>query len=239
MSSIHTVRGNIAHSSLEDFYDIELSTLNKENYSLKCREEVQKLLVKHWKGYHEKLDSLELSKEQEKFYFEETMMMLMNWVNFFVKKLEGTIKEGKSVQEAFAQLKPIREQEYRSDNYSVRGFIDAIHHLEEEVHLVDYKTNSRFDIKDSIKLQLAIYCLLYFEKHGKTPSKVGIFFLRYKLKMMNVDKDLLELAKREVSLIHEHTSSTEEIDDYPRTVTPLCKWSTGQCDFYEVCKPHN
>ena len=79
----------------------------------------------------------------------------------------------------------------------------------------------------------------YYEKHGKMPSKVGIFFLRHKLKMINVDEDLLKLARRELELIHGHTGLTSEMIDYPRTITGLCKWSTGQCDFYNTCKPHN
>ena len=70
------------------------------------------------------------------------------------------------------------------------------------------------------------------------PDKVGVFFLRHKLKMMNVDKELLQLARLEIELIHGHTVLTDEIEDYPKTITPLCKWSTGQCDFYNPCKPH-
>ena len=121
---------------------------------------------------------------------------------------------------------------------SVQGFIDAIHHQEDGVHIIDYKTNSSFDLKDENKLQLAIYSLLYLETHGKLPSKVGIFFLRHKLKLMAVDEQLLELAKKEIMLIHAHTSATEKREDYPKTVNNLCKWSTGQCDFYKTCKPH-
>lgn len=238
--NIHGVRGNIAHSCLEDFYDIDVSTFNTENYDFKFKEAIQKLLVHQWNAYKGKLSSLNLNHDQIKFYFEETMLMLMNWTNQFITKIERTMENKKmSLQEAFQYLTPVREMEYRSDNYSVRGFIDAIRHLEDEVHIIDYKTNSRFDIKDSIKLQLGIYSLLYFEKHGKIPSKVGIFFLRHKLKMMDVDKELLELARREIELVHGHTSTCENLTEYPRKVTPLCKWKTGQCDFYDACRPHD
>ncbi|MEK6900703.1 MAG: PD-(D/E)XK nuclease family protein, partial [Nanoarchaeota archaeon] len=178
--------------------------------------------------------------KQEQFYFEETMLMLINWTNQFLEKLEMTMLEKKiSLQEAFQYLTPIREMQYHSDNYSVRGFIDAIQHLEDEVHIIDYKTNSSLEVKDSIRLQLAIYCLLYFEKHGKMPSKVGIFFLRHKLKLISVDEDLLRMARKEIELIHAHTSRTEKKEDYPTTIGHLCKWNSGQCDFYETCKPHD
>ena len=237
--NIHQVRGNIAHSTLENFYDIDVTQFTDEDYAQKFSETAQKLLLSCWGRYKEKLDELQLSPDQEKFYFEETMLMVMNWITHFNEEITKVMEEKEmGLPEAFMFLTPIREQKYKSDNYSVQGFIDAIQHIEDEVHIIDYKTNSRFDMKDGIKLQLAIYSLLYFEKHGETPSKVGIFFLRHKLKMMNVDEELLELAKREIKLIHLHTSSTEHIEDYPCTVTPLCKWSTGQCDFYDTCKPH-
>ena len=237
--SIHTVRGNIAHSCLEHFYDIDVGEFNEENYELRFKEAIQKLLVHQWNAYKDKLDSLKLNNDQIKFYFEETMLMLMNWTNQFLERITKTMKnKNMSVQEAFQYVTPIREIEYRSDNYSVRGFVDAIRHLENEVHIIDYKTNSSFQIKDSIKLQLGIYSLLYFEKHGKMPSKVGIFFLRHKLKMMNVDEELLKLAEREIELVHGHTSTCEHITEYPRKITPLCKWKNGQCDFYDTCRPH-
>ncbi len=240
LSNIHQVRGNIAHSTLEDFFDIDVSQFTSDNYGLKCKSAVQKLMLHQWQQYKQKLDELNMHADRLAFYFEETMLMVMNWTNQFVDDLTKVMKnKNMTPQEAFEYLTPIREQEYKSEQHSVRGFIDAIAHVEDEVHIIDYKTNSKFDFKDSIKLQLAIYCLLYHEKHGKIPSKVGIFFLRHKLKMMNVDEELLKLAAREIELIHAHTSITENKVDYPQTITGLCKWKTGQCDFYEPCSPHS
>jgi RecB family exonuclease len=239
-SNIHCVRGNIAHTTLENFFDVDVSQFNETNYEEKLKGVMQTLLLHYWNQYKAKLDELDLKEDKKKFYFEETMMMLINWNNHFLNNLKNKMKEKNvSMQEAFQLLTPVREERYVSDNYSVQGFIDAIHHLDDQVHIVDYKTNSRFDMKSSIKLQLAIYSLLYFEKHGKTPDKVGICFLRQKTKMINVNEELINLAKQELELIHAHTSITEEQPDYPKTITPLCRWSTGQCDFYETCKPHD
>ena len=233
------MRGNIAHSTLEDFFDIDVSDCTPENCTQKFVMKMQAIFLNCWNRYKPKLEELNLSKDRERFYFEETMLMLMNWNKQFLEDLKKLI-DGKNmtVQEAFHYLTPIREQEYRSDIFSVRGFIDAIQHLENEVHIIDYKTNSKFDMKESILLQLGIYSLLYKEKHGVLPTKVGIFFLRHKLKMMNVDEELVEMARREIEFIHTHTDATAEKEDYPRTITGLCKWSTGKCDFYDVCLPH-
>ena len=40
--SIHLVRGNIAHSALEDFYDIDVSKFNEENCQKEFQQAVQK-----------------------------------------------------------------------------------------------------------------------------------------------------------------------------------------------------
>ncbi|MBI2146203.1 PD-(D/E)XK nuclease family protein [Candidatus Woesearchaeota archaeon] len=238
LPNIHQVRGNIAHSALENFYELDAGTLTPENYPQQFRSRIQSLFVQTWGKYTPQLHKLGLSRDQEKFYFEETLLMLLNWTNQAIDEMTLVLaKNGYSVQEAFQKITPLREQHFRSDHYAVRGFVDAIRQIDDEVHIIDYKTNSSFEFKDELKLQLAIYSLLYFEKNGKIPSKVGIFFLRHKLKLMPVDNGLLELAKKEIELVHTHTSASEDPEHYPRCPSGLCKWSTGQCDFYEVCKP--
>lgn len=238
LPNIHQVRGNIAHSTLESFYDINVDEFNEENYIAKFQEAIQKLFLYHWNLAQPELKKLKLNTDQEMFYFEETMLMLMNWVNHFIEEIGKVIKQKKlAVQEAFAYLTPLREQEYKSDQYYIHGFIDAIHHYDDEVHIIDYKTNSDFEVKDSIKFQLAIYSLMYKEKHGKLPDKLGVFFLRHKLKLLNVDEQMLDSALKDIEMVHAHTSKTEEINDFPKTTSKLCKWGTGQCDFYENCKP--
>jgi ATP-dependent exoDNAse (exonuclease V) beta subunit len=233
LPNIHLVRGNIAHSVLEDFYDIDLPEDNHQTY---FKQAIQKLLLHHWQKEKARLDVLELSPDQTKFYFEETMLMLINWLDHFIETFQKKLEENISPVQAFRQLTPIREQRYYSKENYVQGFIDAVHHLEDEVHIIDYKTNASFEFKDEIKLQLAIYSLLYYEKHGHPPSKVGIFFLRHKLKLIKVDPELLDLARREIALVHQNTCS-ENMEDYPCKTSPLCKWSSGQCNFYDVCQP--
>lgn len=237
ISNIHQVRGIIAHTTLDKFYDIDRNLLTKENYRAKIRVTLQQLFLRQWQAAQSQLKVLSLHPDQERFYFEETMMMLLNWGNQFLASLEKQLQASISVPEAFRQLTPIREQHFQSDHYCVRGFVDAIHQIGDEVLIIDYKTNSSFEYKDSIKLQLAIYSLLYFEKYGKKPSKVGVYFLRHKLKLWPMDEQLLELAKQEIGLIHAHTEKCNHVSEYPRTITPLCKWSSGQCDFLDTCKP--
>ncbi len=237
--SIHLVRGNIVHSTLENFYDLSLEGVNPENCMQSFKLMLQKEFVKQWGEYKDKLSELNMSKNELAFYFEESLMMVLNWSDHFIDEFSLELKNGLSVQEAFKKLTPIREEEYKSEKHMVRGFIDAIQERDGEIHIIDYKTNKKSEIKDSIQLQLAIYTLLYHEKHGKIPEKVGVFFVRDKLKMLETNMAMVERAKRDIIAVHQHTTRTDNKFDYHRNVTPLCKWKTGQCDFFDVCKPLN
>ncbi len=233
--NIHGVRGNIAHSVLENFYTIDLKDFTKENYRQMFRVTLQNLFIQEWGKEREKLLALKLTKEELEHYFNDTLFMILNWCDDFLKHFESKLDN--SIEEAFKQLTPQTELAFVSEEYKVRGFVDAIHLVEGDVHIVDYKTNKKAELKDSIKLQLAIYCLMYEEKFGKRPKKAGAFFLRDTLHMIDVDEELLTKAKMEIKNIHDYTEKASSVHDYERTVTPLCKWRTGQCDFYEVCKP--
>jgi ATP-dependent exoDNAse (exonuclease V) beta subunit len=237
--SIHLVRGNIVHSALEDFYDIDVSNFTKENYHLNFKQKIQQLLLHHWVKEKEKLNDLGLCQDKLKFYFEESLIMTMNWANHFTKDFSEKLQDtSMAIPDLFKHVTPIREEFYKSEQYSVRGYIDAIRHINGEIHIIDYKTNASSELKESIKRQLSIYCLMYLERHGKLPDKVGAFFVRDRLKMIPATEDMVHNAKFEIESIHAHTSMTENKGDYKRTITPLCKWRTGQCDFYDVCGPH-
>ncbi len=228
--NIHQIRGNIAHDVLEDFFILPLD-VNDINYEVRLKEHVQTLLLEKWKKYENALTKFNLAKAQEIFYFEETLMMLLNWLNLFLKKIKQTKIPFK---EAFWKLTPKeKEKEYLSYKYNVRGILDAVEHIEEKIRIMDYKTSKGLDIEE-YRLQLAIYSLLFYEKHGKLPDTAGIYFLKGNEETIKVDHELLELAKKEIAFIHEKTVSCKKTD-YPKNTGPLCKWSTGKCDFYDTC----
>ncbi|MBD3362065.1 Dna2/Cas4 domain-containing protein [Candidatus Woesearchaeota archaeon] len=231
LPNIHQVRGSIAHTVLEKFFDQDVSGLTMENFEGSLTVVIQNLLLKEWQDNEEQLAKLGLSDKQRKFYFEETMLMLLNWLSDFCN-LARTQKG--SFSEIFKKITPIREQLFLSEKLQARGYVDAIEEINNELRIMDYKTSSSFDI-DHHRLQLGVYCLLYQEKHGKLPDKAGIYFLKDKPKFMDVDKELLEFAKKEIELIHEKTES-DKIEDYPKKKSNLCKYSTGQCEFYDICQ---
>ncbi len=237
--TIHTVRGNIVHSVLEDFYTVDVSSFTQEDYPVRFKVEIQKLLLRQWSASREELQRLHLTSDELRMYFEETMLMVLNWCDHFVRDLAKELPKHSSLSDAFQAITPLREKEFVSERHSLRGFVDAIHFVGDEVHILDYKTSSSTDIKESMRLQLALYCLLYKEQHGVLPNKVGIFFLRDTVRMMKVDPFAMEQAEREIAELHHHTSSTDKKADYHKNITALCKWKTGQCDFYDICKPYS
>lgn len=230
--NVHQVRGNIAHSVLETFFDQDVTRLTLDSFELGLMEIMQDLLLREWQKADAKLKSLGLTPVQRQFYFEDTLLMLLNWLNHFVRRVYTLAG---SFPERFAKLTPIREELIMSDTLKAKGIIDAIEEYEGQVRIMDYKTSSHSD-EEEYRLQLAIYTLLYHEKHGKLPDKAGIYFLKDRPKFIDVDESLLALARREIGLIHKHTQS-DKVIDYPRSPSKLCKWSTGQCDFLAVCKP--
>ena len=233
LPNIHQVRGNIAHSVLEKFFDQDMGSFNMDDFNEKLVFVIQDLLLQEWQNAEEKLEALNLSDAQRKFYFEETMLMLLNWVSHFAKTVKANECIG-SFPEIFKQLTPKREQLFISEALQVRGYIDAIENINNELRIMDYKTSNNFDVGHH-RLQLAIYCLLYNEQHGRLPDKAGIYFLKDAPKFINVDNELLEFAKQEIVLIHEKTVS-DDVVDYPKTKSGLCKYSSGQCEFFDVCE---
>jgi len=233
--SIHLIRGKIAHTVLEDFFKININSISEANHDFELKIILHESLDKHWSKSEEELGKLDLSEEQIGFYLQETKDMVQFWLLDFLERLKLEMKE-LGLAEAFKKLTPISEEHFVSEKIGVQGYIDAIHKDEEsgEIKIIDYKTSKRDKISDDYRLQLAIYALLFHEKYDKYPNQVGLFFLKHGERMLDVDEELLEYARKEVEKVHLATKSTD-VGDYPKKTSFLCKWSTGQCDFYDHC----
>ena len=233
LPSIHLVRGKIAHSVLEDFFKLEIEHISEQDYDFEFKIILHELLSKHWTGSKNMLGNLGLRESEVSFYLQETKDMLQLWLLEFLKKL-SVRKEQAGLAAAFRELTPLTEKHLISYNYGVQGYIDAIFNTGGKVKLIDYKTSKHDRINDAYRLQLAIYALLYEEKYDKRPDSVGIHFLKFCEKELVVDDSLIEHAREECTLVHASTCS-KDISDYPQKRSPLCRWSSGQCDFYDIC----
>ncbi|MCK5283409.1 MAG: PD-(D/E)XK nuclease family protein [Nanoarchaeota archaeon] len=232
--SIHLIRGSVVHKVLEKFFSIDINAIDKKEYEFGLRSYVKALFLKSWKNKAGELAKLSMTNEQLEHYLVDSLNMLSNFVNQFCIKLDEKIKKTHDLSKAFKQLVPSVEEALVSKELSVRGFIDAIHEGEGDIVIVDYKTSNKDIMTEGYRLQLAIYALLYKLKYGKTPKKVGINFLKYGEKYLDVDQELMDDALREILFIHERTE-TDNIVDYPRRESGLCKWHSGECDFYNEC----
>ncbi len=234
--SIHLIRGQIVHSALEEFFTINPNALSTDFFEFELQMILIELFTKHWTKNKDQLRCLGLSDDQLSFYRIETITMLKSWHTQFVKKLQLGMKE-LPLPAAYQKLTPQTEQHFKSEELGIQGYIDAIHQDEDGTRLMDYKTSSKKDFSEDYRLQLGIYALLYKLKHGTLPKSVGIDFLRHGEKHIDVTSDLLDFAFNEIVYVHSCTKSVD-MKEYSRKPSGLCKWSSGQCDFYETCKPY-
>ncbi len=230
--SIHLIRGKIVHAVLEFFFDIDKSMKSEEALRL----HLFWLFDKHWRESYEELSELGLEEKKLESYRVESKKMLTGWFERFRSKLSSKMESGQTFEEAFQDLTPTREKELRSQDYKIRGFVDALFEHNGNVVILDYKTSKKKEISEEYQLQLGMYALMYEEMFGKKAHIVGIDFLTHPEVLVPVSEDLIERAKKEVSYVHKKTIS-ENIDYYEQKPSPLCKWSTGQCDYYDKCFP--
>jgi CRISPR/Cas system-associated exonuclease Cas4 (RecB family) len=232
-TSIHLIRGGLVHKVLEDFFELTFEDLTSATTRF-LHFRLLSLFTRYWKKATPDLDRLGLPPAELQAYHDETILMLQRWFDRFKDRLRQRMTLGKDFASAFKELTPRREEEYLSEEFFVKGYIDVVHELDGTVVVMDYKTSSKDVITDEYRLQLAIYALLYEGKHGSRPHYVGIDFLKGMEQLLPVDDDLLLHARVAIEQIHGHTLSNA-LDDYPQRPSPLCKWRTGQCDFYDVC----
>ena len=221
-------------SGVENFFKIKPTGI-ANTYKHDLQIIVLELLKKYWNELFSEFEKCHLSPDNFNAYYIETQMMLMNWTRQFIRRLDRLMAQGILFIDAFTSLRPETEVEYISEHYSVKGFIDAIERNDDYVRLMDYKTSSKAKITDAYRLQLAIYALLYEEKHNVRPQHVGIYFLKEGEQLIEVDDELIEHAKFMIEQIHASTDGYDDMNDYIQKTGPLCRYSSGQCDFYDYC----
>lgn len=231
--SIHLVRGTIAHEVAEDFFKINIDNIPENNMDFMLKIFIQDMLSKKWVEAEEEFAKLDMPPEEINFYLNETKDMIQLWFLDFMKVVKEDAEEI-GLHEAFKKNTPKCEEYFRSEGIGVQGYVDAILEKDGEVKVIDYKTSKRDKMSDDYRLQLAIYALLYHERYGKYPDKVGLFLFRHGERLLDVDEELLEFARIEVAFVHENTQS-KNIMDYPKKKSILCNWGKGQCDFYDMC----
>lgn len=228
--SIHLVRGTVAHSALEYFFEHPVQE-KTDSWQTNLQRHVLRLLEHFWRKHGDEFEQLDETPAELADYKKETQGMVLKWVLSFIDRVKARMRDrGESWREAFEALSPKREAKYVDEELQVMGYIDAVEEVDDEVRLVDYKTSKKPEITSDYRLQLGIYALMYLRQHSRLPDKVGIEFLRHGGEYMDVNDELLLDAQFEIEQIHMVTK-TDDIAHYPKSPSPLCNW----CDFYDTC----
>jgi CRISPR/Cas system-associated exonuclease Cas4 (RecB family) len=231
-SNLDQFRGKLIHSILETFFDLDFDIFSNANFEIEIKMVLMEKLNQMWLAAKKEIDAFGNDPERVKGYFYDSQKMISNYVDLFARDIHNILHQH-NLRNAMKILTPEREVHLESKKYFVHGFLDAVHKRDKTV-ILDYKTTSKDDIKDSYKNQLAIYALLYKENFNKLPDEVRIHFLMHGIKTIPADDAMVKHAINLITKVHKSTL-TDDIKHYTMNKSPLCKWHSGQCDFYEIC----
>ena len=232
--SIHLIRGSVVHKVLEDVYEIDLSQVPDDGFFHSLKIVLQEMFRKEWFASAKELGELGLSPEELETYFEESQLMVDNFYHYVYERMRPLLKS-MSPLEAWKKLMPERELLMQSPTHLVRGYIDVVQkELDGTLAILDYKTSKKLAITEEYRLQLGIYAMMQ-EEHNKPADEVGVIFLKHGQEIrLPVTPDLVEHAKKACLEVQMYTKS-HAMNDYPMKPSPLCKWRTGQCEYYDLC----
>ena len=198
--SIYLVRGKAVHDTLSQFHQTDTGNLgNFEEMKIG----LLSFLNHAWIKQEEEIRKLKLPDEVLNEYYHESAQMLIGWIKRNFKTIVND------------QPKPETEVKLFSQTYRVMGIIDAIYKQNGQVSLTDYKTSKKDELTQDIKIQMAIYALLYKENCGVLPDTVAIDFLKHEKAIpFKVTDEFIHYATKICKEVHEKTTSTNE-EDYP------------------------
>jgi CRISPR/Cas system-associated exonuclease Cas4 (RecB family) len=199
-NSIHLIRGKAVHDSIARFHQMDLT--NSDGFE-ELKIELLSLFNHSWVAQEEELRKLKLPEEALDESYHESAEMLTGWLKRHLKAVMN------------GQTKPETEVKLFSQSHRVMGIIDAIHRQNGKAFLTDYKTSKKDDLTQDIKIQMAIYALLYKENYGMLPDTISIDFLKHEGAIsFKVTDEFTAHAIKVCRDIHEKTTSKKE-EDYP------------------------
>lgn len=161
---------------------------------------VLNLFEKNWQKQKNEIQKLSLDGKTIDEFYSESQTMLLGWLKRYSQK---------------GYRRPKTEIKLFSKTHGVMGIVDAIFVNNGNTLLIDYKTSKKNEISEDIKVQLAIYALLFRERFGKMTDIVAIDFLKHQEeRRFRASEKLIQYAAQLCSDIHKKTISNNE-KDYP------------------------
>lgn len=235
--SIHLILGSAVHSAIEAFHKSQRRGLEEETFFGSLRPCMMRSYCHEWKRNSPTIQRIGLKPWEQSSYFKQGMIMLEN----FYRHHMGAVRDfqhrsGMTFSDTFDTLRPKSELKIYSQRLGVMGMIDSVENADEQISIIDYKTSKKTELDEECMIQLSILSLLYSEHFGRKPDKIGIHFLKSGLKTLPVIPEVLQFGEKTCSRFRWVTDSPD-IFAYPQKKTGLCKYRTGQCDYYDTCRP--
>ena len=206
--SIYLIRGSAVHEAIAEFHGMRIKDTR---YPERLKATLQSLFKNAWLSHTDELAQLKMGKNTISEYYDESRKMLSGWLARYLKQGRRIFRKTRSEVKLF------------SKTYYIMGIVDAIERHQNRVMITDYKTSKKDDITPDIKIQMALYALLYMDCFGKLPDVVAIDFLKTgKERRFKVTPRFAEYALEQVRDIHKKTASKLE-RDYPCTCGGWCQ----------------
>jgi len=206
--SIYLIRGSAVHEAIAGFHELKIQDTR---YPERLKATLQSLFNDAWLSQTDQLQRLKMGENTLRAYYEESQEMLSGWLDRYMKQGQRISRKTQAEVKLF------------SKTYYIIGFVDAIERHQNKVMITDYKTSKKDDITPDIKVQMALYALLYKVCFGVPPDVVAIDFLKTgKERRFKVTPRFVEYALEQVRDIHKKTASKLE-RDYPCTCGGWCQ----------------
>jgi len=204
--SIHLIRGKAVHEALAKFHQTDFGSDTFE--SMKAG--LLAYFSHAWMEQDKEIQQLKLPEGVLKEFYYESAGMLTDWLRRHIEAVQRGESRAQTEVKLFSQA------------HRVMGIIDAIHKRDGRVTLTDYKTGKKDELTQDIKIQMAIYALLYQENFGALPESIIIDFLKFGNAVpFKVTEEFRQYAIKICKEVHEKTASVNE-EDYPCTCGGWC-----------------
>ena len=195
--SIHLIRGKAVHETIAQFSQMNFDRPANQQM---LDNSILDLFEKNWLTQNSEIQKLGLDSKSIDEFYSESQVMLKGWLKRYSQQ---------------GYRRPKTEIKLFSKTHGVMGIIDAVFTNNGRILLLDYKTGKKNEITQDIKVQLAVYALLYREKFGRMPDIVAIDFLKHQEeRRFRASEKLIQYAAQMCCDIHQKTISNNEID-YP------------------------
>ena len=225
--TLEEVLKNSALALFNIIYDKKISENKKFKISVKGKdlESLMYNFLEEFLAIYEKtwIDDWYASRKEHDEYKQKGKKALTE----FYKKIEKDIPVPKYLERPF-NLKI----EDDGDEYTIKGVIDRIDHLNGGIEIIDYKTGQgrtekNFSAED--KEQLLIYQLAATQVLGEKVENLSFYYVEVgnKVSFLGTEKELKAIEKKIINTIKEIKKGK-----FPPKPGKICDW----CDFKNICE---